>query len=56
MEVGECVFVCVGTCTETCEHVCVCVCRVNASACAGDAMSAGCLYFSVRQFHSVLYD
>ena len=53
-----CVYVCVGACTETCEHVCVClcVCRVSASACAGDSMSAGCLCFSVRQFHFVLYD
>ena len=59
----ECMYVCVGTCTETCEHVCVCVCvcvcasvRVHVHACAGNSMSAGCLCFSARQFHFVLYD
>ena len=41
---------------NTCICVCVCVCRVSVSACAGDSMSAGCLCFSVRQFHFVLYD
>ena len=60
-----CVCMCVGVCTETCERVCVCVCVcvhvcVSASTCAhisaGDSMSVGCLCFSVRQFHFVLYD
>ena len=58
-----CVYVCVGACTETCEHMCVCVCvcvcvclHACAAARAGDSMSAGCLCFSVRQFHFVLYD
>ena len=50
-----CVHVCVGVCTETCEHVCVCLCAASDGD-AGDSMSAGCLYFSVRQFHFVLYD
>ena len=36
-------------------NTCVCVC-VSASARACDAMSAGCLCFSVCQFHFVLYD
>ena len=54
-----CVYVCVGACTETCKHVCVCVCaRQCERACARvqATMSAGCLCFSVRQFHFVLYD
>ena len=64
-----CMYVCVGACTETCEHVCVCVCEcvcVCVSVCvcvcvcahvrAGGSMSAGCLCFSVHQFHFVLYD
>ena len=52
-----CVYVCVGACTETCEHVYVCVfAHVSVSARAGGSMSAGCLCFSVRQFHFVLYD
>ena len=55
-----CVYVCVGACTETCEHVCVCVCaasvRERIRARAGDSISSGCLCFSVRQFHFVLYD
>ena len=63
-----CVYVCVGACTETCEHVCVCMCecvclcaRAHASVRAlvrmhaGKSMSAGCLCFSVRLFHFVLY-
>ena len=55
--VGVCVraCMCVGACTETCEHVCVCVC-VSASARAGNSTRAGCLCFSVHQFHFVLYD
>ena len=58
-----CVYVSVGACSETCEYVCVCVCvcvcvRQCERACAraGDSMSAGCLCFSVRQFHFVSYD
>ena len=41
--------------TRVCVCVCVCVCQCE-RACAGDSMSAGCLCFSVRQFHFVLYD
>ena len=40
---------------NTCVCVCVCV-RVRQCAHTGDSMSAGCLCFSVRQFHFVLYD
>ena len=36
-------------------NTCVCVC-VSVRAHEGDSMSAGCLCFSVRQFHFVLYD
>ena len=48
-----CVYVCGRVHARMC--VCVCVC-VSASARAGDSMSAGCLCFSVCQFHFVLYD
>ena len=44
---------------NTCVCVCVCVCttvRARVRARAGDSRSAGCLCFSVRQFHFVLYD
>ena len=40
-------------------NTCVCVCaasvRERMRARAGDSISAGCLCFSVRQFHFVLY-
>ena len=45
----------VWACARKPVNVCVCVC-VSASARAGDSTSAGCLCFSVRQFHFVLYD
>ena len=38
-------------------NTCVCVCaRVRQSVHAGNSMSAGCLCFSVHQFHFVLND
>ena len=62
-----CVYVCV--CGGIGVHACMCVWArarkpVNTCVCvsvrvrvrAGDARSAGCLCFSVRQFHFVLYD
>ena len=41
--------------------MCASVCRVNAARARARVsvlatMSAGCLYFSVRQFHFVLHD
>ena len=54
IRLGVCVHVRVGVCTETCEHMFVCC--ISMGTHAGDAMSVGCLYFSVRQFHFVLYD
>ena len=50
-----CMYVCVGMYTETCEHVCVYVCA-SVRARMQATLSAGCLCFSVRQFHFVLYD
>ena len=50
-------YMCVWVHAQKPVNTCLCVCvRIIAIAHAGDSMSAGCLCFSVCQFHFVLSD